>query len=159
MPNRSGSRSPRSPRGANGPKSPPGANASASDDGVQRSLKINVPSKTPTDLASALRELERVRAAQEKSASAAMAATRRAFDEQTALEKKLERAEGELAKARADVEEAKALAERESQDAKKSVKAAKKKVSKLEAKLEEQMAINARWEERASQQSGTCAAS
>ena len=155
MPNRSGSRSPRSPRG---PKSPPGAGADpvsvSHDDGVQRSLKINVPSKTPTDLASALRELERVRTAQEKSAAAALAATRRAFDEQTALEKKLERVEGELAKARVDVEEAKALMERESQEAKKSVKAAKKKVSKLETRLEEQIAINAKWEERANQQSG-----
>jgi len=156
MPTRSGSRSPRSPR-ANVIVSPPTAARAAPDDGVQHALKINVPAKTPTDLAAALRELERVRVAQEKSSAAAMAATRRAFDEQAALEKKLEGVEGELARALRDVDATKSHAEREASDARKLEKTLKKKIAKLETKLEEAQEGNARWEARANAEHGSSA--
>ena len=99
------------------------------------SAKVLAP---PEDLPSALREIDRLRAVQEKNAASAMAATRRAFDEQAQLEKKIKALELAAERATAEAREMGEKAEREAQEAKKSVKAAKKKTQKVEAKLAEQ---------------------
>ena len=164
-------RSPRHPRSA-GPSpraSTPlkSATGDAEDEGVvHQPVKMSaVPSAKvlapPKDLPSALREIDRLRAVQEKNAASAMAATRRAFDEQAQLEKKITALELAAERATAEAREAREKAEREVQDAKKSVKAAKKKTQKLEAKLTEQKELaetlareakeNSRGEERSSQ--------
>lgn len=107
--------------------------------------------RPPSDLPAALREIDRLRALQEKNASSAMVATRRAFDEQARLEKKIETLERAAEEAKAKVEEATVKAEREAQDTKKALKAAKKKTQKLEAKLEEQKMETRKWEKYASE--------
>ncbi len=85
------------------------------------SAKVLAP---PEDLPSALREIDRLRAVQEKNAASAMAATRRAFDEQAQLEKKIKALELAAERATAEAREMGEKAEREAQEAKKSVKAA-----------------------------------
>ena len=110
---------------------------------VARSVKMSaVPSAKvlapPEDLPSALREIDRLRAVQEKNAASAMAATRRALDEQAQLEKKIKALELAAERATAEAREMGEKAEREAQEAKKSVKAEKKKTQKVEAKLAEQ---------------------
>ena len=163
---RSSSKSPRWRGGRRGnsksPRVKPAGNDDdddADDDGVAvaaRPVKMTaVPSiktlETPKDLQSALREIDRLRSAQEKSAASAMAATRRALDEQRELEKRAETLEAELERAKESVEETKKHAEREIGEAKKSAKTAKKKAQKLEGKLEEQKEVVAKWERYASE--------
>ena len=119
---RSSSKSPRWRGGRRGnsksPRVKPAGNDDdddADDDGVAvaaRPVKMTaVPSiktlETPKDLQSALREIDRLRSAQEKSAASAMAATRRALDEQRELEKRAETLEAELERAKESVEETK----------------------------------------------------
>ena len=86
--------------------------------------------RPPSDLPAALREIDRLRALQEKNASSAMVATRRAFDEQARLEKKIETLERAAEEAKAKVEEATAKAEREAQETKKAAESGEEEDAK-----------------------------
>ena len=136
-----------------------GAKDSDEDEGVvPRPVKMSAVPRSqkpePTDLPAALREIDRLRSVQEKNAASAMAATRRAFDEQARLEKRIETLERELETKSEALTEGSKRHERDRDEYKKALKTAKKKAQKLEVKLEEQRELARRMEAEAGSRVG-----